>query len=250
MYRNEIDRDRTGVEGENPVIALPLDLRRLARSDSPYYRASFFVCLGAVAMALSGLLDLADRIDLLPDPGLLHGYLPYSVWTFALVLFAIGFLWIGTAQGYSKAAIWVALLHVGQALNILVIVITQGRSPFAPVSLTVGRLLTVLVFVLIDRARLPGKLRLLLAGGLVLQIAKIFARAAHALPAGDPVAMAALDTGLVLWLAAALLWTGSSFLEAEKEWEEQQPPGEAMGLADFNNPEHPWNKPSRDQKPV
>lgn len=236
--------------GEEILIALPLDLRRLARSDSPYYRASFFVCLGAVAMALGGLLDLAHRFGAGGETGLLHGYLPFSIWTSALVMFAIGFLWIGGTSEYSRACFWVALLHLAQAVNILWIVIVQGSSPIAPDSLTVGRLLTLLVFVLADRTRLPRGLRLLLGGGALLQLLKIVARTVHLLPADDSPWRTGLDVGLVLWLAAALLWTGSSFLDREREWEQQQPPEEAMGFADFNNPEHPWNKRPRDKNPV
>lgn len=232
------------------MIALPLNLRKLASSDSPYYRASFFLCLGALAMAVSGLLDLAHRFGAGGENTLLHGYLPISTWTAALVLFAIGFLWIGTVTEFSRAAFWVALLHLAQAINILWIVIIQGRTPFAPDSLTVGRMLTLLVFVLADRSRLPGGLRLLLAGGALLQMGKVVVRSARLLPADDPYWMMGLDLGLVLVLASALLWTGSSLLDREREWEQQQAPDEAIGLAAFNNPEHPWNKPPRDKKSV
>lgn len=236
--------------GERILIAVPLNLRQLVRSDSPYYRASFFICLGSLAMAVSGLLDLAHRLGAGGQDGLLQGYLPISIWTAALVLLAIGFLWIGTTAEFSRAAFWVALLHLAQAANILWIVIIQGRSAFAPDSLTVGRMLTLLVFVLADRSRLPRGLRFLLAGGALLQMGKVVLRSAHFLPTDDPYWLTGLDVGLALGLAAALFWIGSSLLDREREWEQQQAPEEAMGLAEFNNPEHPWNKSPRDRNPV
>lgn len=232
------------------MIALPLDLRRLARSESPYYRASFFVCLGAVVMVLAGLVDFSQRVGLIRTEGMMHLYLPYSLWTSALFLFSIGFLWLGIAADYTKAALWVALIHVVQALNILVVVIAQAKSPISPASLSVGRLLMLLIFTVTDRGRLPLGPRWLLVGGVALQLVKISARAIHLIPTEDSPLWASVDTVLLLWLAAALLWIGSSFLRSELKWELEQGPEEAIGLAEFNNPEHPWNKKPRDKNPV
>ncbi len=234
---------------EGNVIDCAMDLRRLFVTESPFYRGAFFLTLGALTMVLGALLSAAHRLEWW-ETGLLHGYLPYSLWTGSLVLLAIGFLWIGNAPDFSRVALLVSLLHLAQALNILIIVATNGHSPVPQDSLTMGRLASLLIFILADRAWVARGTRVILASVALLQIAKVNLRALEVLPSEETTGMLALDTALIVWMAGGFFLLAQSLLAGEHRWELAKNPEEAIGLADFNNPEHPWNKAEQKKEPV
>ena len=226
------------------MILVPYDIPRLFSSDSPNYRGSFFLCLGAVVMVLGGLASLLMRLPFPATESFLNPYFSWSLWIASLLFLGSGFLWVGSAPGFSRMGFLVALFHVAQAISLLMLIIPTGVGRFPPEFLTLGRLVSLLLFTFREKSVLPTPTLVLLGSTSALQILKINLRVLQLLPDGSSTWLILLDTALLLLMAVALFLLGVSLLKGDDSWSLQTESNLAMALEDFNNPEHPWNKKS------
>lgn len=201
------------------------------------FRGSQLLAMGAGLLALGGLISLLDpwlaRALAVRTAEL--GWLSYIL---GLGLVGLGFGWTCVPGILPRVGIATAVLHVGQAAYLLVLLYGRNAAPVAPVALTVGRLLSVLVLT-IAAADMLGR-RCALTLGLVAgaSLAKALLRVlGPGLDGG-----AAIDA-LFLVLLAGGLWAAAHRLRAvEDDWARRHHPGNRTDFAEFNNPEHDWNK--------
>lgn len=225
-------------------ILFPFDVRRMISTESPHYRGSFFLCLGALFMVLGGLTNLSLQLSFLSMGSFLNHYFAWSLWIVSLLLLGTGFLWVGNVPGFTRLGMLVAVFHVAQALGILLLILPSGLGPFPPEFLTIGRLVTLLLFIFREKSILPPAVLALLGSATTLQILKINLRILQLLPDGSPTWLALLDTALLVMMAGSLYLLGIFLGKEEAYWPVADEIEETMELEDFNNPEHPWNKNS------
>ncbi len=222
-------------------MRVPHDVPRLLTTESPHYRASFFLCFGSVVMMLGGLVNFMFSLPFPISADFLTPYFSWSLWVAALFILGSGFLWIGNAPGFSRLGWYVAFIHVVNAFGLLILIIPVGMNQFSPEFLTIGRLLSLLLFAFGEKSIIPTPTLVLLVSISTLQILKIILRLSHVLPEVSHINMLLLDTSFLLVMAAALFLLGVSFLEKELDQDDE----ETMSLVDFNNPEHPWNEKTK-----
>jgi hypothetical protein len=194
-------------------------------------------------MVLAGLANLMVALPSLGIGGFPSPYLSWSLWIAALLLIGNGFLWIGNAPPHTRMGMVVAAAYMTHGLFLLVMIMGTMAPFIHPDALTIGRLMALLLFAVVERKFLPPVTNLLLVSAAAFQILKVVLRIQFQ-PREITTFLALADTGLIVLMAGATYMLGHSVLARENTWQESLLPDGSMSLEDFNNPEHPWNKDS------
>lgn len=214
------------------------------------FRGSVLLRAGAYASAVGVLVNLGAQV-LAGDagPSLLLTIIAWLLYILALWLLAGGFFWVGSHPFLSRFGFLVSFFHAGHGVFLLILLFRLTEAPFAPVSLTVGRLIATLLFVIVEREWLPPRVQRLLAVSAGLLLLKAAGRSLGYLPdLGNP-ATPLLDAVLMLFLAAALLQLATVIRAEEDHWAEKIYNSGHADFSDFNNPEHAWNKAAAKTRP-
>ncbi len=207
------------------------------------FRGSLILRLGALATATGALLNLGAQV--LAGSGDPSGPATIMAWLLfiaGLWGLAAGFIWIGSHPFLTRFGFVVGALHIAQGIHLLVLLFTFTSVPFPPISLTVGRLISIVIFAVVEKDWLASKTRLMLAGSASLLLLKSAGRALGYWPdLGTPVEPL-LDAVMLLLLTAAMLQLAISIRHQENFWAETIYNTGHSDFADFNNPEHTWNK--------
>lgn len=183
---------------------------------------------------------------LLTSPtGQASGKLVASSWLFwiaALWLLAAGFIWVGVQPFLGRFGLATGIFHLLNGVFLL-LVLFAGVKPFLPnASLAIGRTLLLLFFVLAEYKHLKGSHVWILAGVALLQFLKIGLRISDQLPALSQKYDVGLDSLLLSLLAVAVYLMAGDLHHQENQWARKVASTRAKGLAEFNNPEHDWNR--------
>lgn len=207
------------------------------------FRSSFMLRSGALILALGAILNLAASV--LGGAGNPLESLSNAAWLlFIVALWALagGFVWVASYPFLTRFGFVTGAFHLAHGLYLLVLFFNVNLTPIPPVSVTVGRLLATILFALVEKDWLNRTTRswLIVAAG--LQLLKILARILGLWPDLGPVLDQALDAGILVGLAAAYLNLGGAIKRRENIWAKRTYESRQANFADFNNPEHSWNK--------
>lgn len=208
------------------------------------FRASLLLRLGALVMAAGALANLGTQ--LLAGPGTPSTGLTIIAWLLFILglwLLAAGFIWLGASPFFSRFGFVAGAFHAIQGIQLLLVLFTFTPAILPPISLIIGRLVSLLFFVWIDREWMSVRTIRLLAGAVGLELLKISLRGLSYMPDLGLPLEPLLDTVLLLLLAAALIQLGCSVRHAENDWAQMVYGLNHSDFSDFNNPEHDWNKP-------
>ncbi len=212
------------------------------------FRGSVMLRMGALATGCGGLVNLGARV--LADASGPSQSVTIVAWLFFILglwLLAGGFFWVGSHPFLSRFGFVVGALHAAQGVHLLILLFTFVNNQVSPASLTVGRLVATMLFVFFEREWLSVQTGRLLAGAAGLMLLKTVGRALGYLPElGNPLDPL-LDTVLLLFLAAALIQLASAIRREEMDWAQTIYESSNADFADFNNPEHAWNRPDAEQ---
>lgn len=207
------------------------------------FRASLLLRIGTIVMAAGTLANLGTNLLAGPEnPSTGLTIVAWLLFILGLWLLAAGFSWLGAGPVFSFFGFVVGATFAIQGIQLLILLFTFTRIPFPPAILTLVRLIILLVFVWLERDWLSRGTRNLLVGAVALQLLKVLLRTLGYLPElGVPIAPL-LDTVLLLILAAAVFQLGGDVSHAEDDWATTVYDMGHSDLAEFNNPEHEWNK--------
>lgn len=202
------------------------------------FRGSQLLMLGAGLLALGALISFvepwlapANRTGPVET-----GWLAYIL---GLGLVGLGFGWTCVPGILPRVGIAAAILHVFQAAYLLVLLYGRSAAPVAPVALTAGRLLSIVVLAVVAADVLGRRCALTLGLIAGVNLAKTVLRVLGPGLDGGP----AIDALFLLLLAGALGVTARRLRAIEDDWARRHHPGNRTDFAEFNNPEHDWNKP-------
>ena len=163
-------------------------------------------------------------------------------WIMALWFLAAGFIWIGVHPFLGRFGLVVGGFHFLNGLFLLG-VLFGGVQPFLPsVSLSIGRTLLLLFFVMMEKKHLRSFNKTLLVVVALLQFLKISLRIMEVLPSWGAIADSGLDSLLLSLLAVAIFLVGKDVEFVENSWARELAANRSSGFGDFNNPEHDWNQ--------
>jgi hypothetical protein len=208
------------------------------------FRGSFFLRAGALASAAAALMNLAGEVLLVADPDPFHPAI-VAAWLLHIVsLWSLGagFCWVAAHPFLGRSGFLPGVLHAAQGFYLLVLLFGGAPNVIPPVSLTVGRLIALLAFAALERDELGSRAWLALLATAGLQLGKILLRLGGLLPDWGVPLDPALDTLLLVQLAAGLYYVGQNVQALENAWALASYRPRADDFADFNNPEHEWNK--------
>ena len=207
------------------------------------FRGSLMMRLGAVAVAGAGLVDLGARLLAEtngPSDGITR--IAWLLYIVGLWLVAAGFIWVGSQPIMTRFGFVVGAFHAVQGVHVLVMLFTFAAVRIPPISLTIGRLLATLFFAFMEKEWLNRRTRYFLAIASGLMLMKAISRLLGFLTAlGSPLEPL-LDTVLLLGVSASLLHLATVIRLEEDDWAQTIYETGHADLADFNNPEHSWNK--------
>ncbi len=207
-------------------------------------RGSVMLLLGTVTTASGGLIDLGAQIFADANgPSETATFVAWVLFIIGLWLLAAGFFWVGSHPFLTRFGFVVGAFHAAQGIYLLILLFTFTAATIPPVSLTIGRLLATLLFPFIEKEWLDKRTRNLLVGAASLQLLKVSGRVLGFLPELSPPFEPLLDAVLLLGLAAALLHLRTTIRYEENSWAKTIYETSHSDFADFNNPEHAWNKP-------
>ena len=207
------------------------------------FRGSLMLRLGALATAGGALLNLGAQVLAgSGDPSTSITIVAWLLYILGLWGLAAGFFWVGSHSFFTRFGFVVGALHAAQGVHLLVLLFTFTALPIPPISLTVGRLVAVIIFAVVEKEWLADRTRIMLGGAAGLLLIKAAGRALDYWPVlGNP-AEPLLDAVLLLALTAAVLQLSNSVRLQENDWAETVYDAGHSDFADFNNPEHAWNK--------
>ncbi len=108
--------------------------------------------------------------------------------------------------------------------------------------MAIGRALLLLFFAMVESRDLKIRSTVTLVVIALLQLMKMVARLTGYWPDLTPLMDTSLDAALVLCTAVALFVAGGSIRRAENKWAGEVAVHRQGVFADFNNPEHEWNR--------
>lgn len=203
-------------------------------------RGSVLLKTGAAMTILATLQNLAATyLENAPDALVSSGWL---CWIMALWFLAAGFIWIGVHPFLGRFGWVVGGFHFLNGL-VLLSVIFFGVAPFLPnVSLSIGRTLLLLFFVLMEKPALSSLSIYTMVFVSLLQFLKISLRIMEILPSLGEIGNSGIDAILLTLLAAAIFLVAKDIKNAENSWATELASNRTSGFRDFNNPEHDWNR--------
>jgi hypothetical protein len=207
-------------------------------------RSSITMLTGAILAALSGILEFSSPY-LLPtgSPGsenLTSGI--WLLWIFSLWVLGISFIWVGNHPFLTHFGTVVGIFHLIQGTYLLMVVFTGNGAMAPPLVFTVGRLMTLFLFGLVERQNMGLPLSIFIWVTSLLQLLKITLRVMGTLPQMTPLVAGAVDLAFLLLICLALIQLSKLLRKLENFWAEEKYKTRSSGFADFNNPEHKWEK--------
>jgi|GEM_PF-2326044 len=207
-------------------------------------RGSTMIRAGTVVMALAGLSNViapyVSSFGVVPyEPAMIAAWLS---WILGLWILGAGFAWVGINPFLSRFGIVVGTFHIAQGVYLLVLLFTSARTAVPPVSLSVGRLVAILAFALIERESIGRSTSRLILVATGLALLKVAVRIMTYLPPLSATIWSLADAGMLILLAVTLLRLGTRVRILENSWAEERYRERSAGFVDFNNPEHLWNK--------
>ncbi len=203
-------------------------------------RGSNLLRMGSAATLLATLMNFLPSVWA-DAPGMLVTA-AWLTWIMALWFLAAGFVWIGVHPFMGRFGLSVGGFHFLNGLFLLG-VLFGGVKPFLPnASLSIGRTLLLLFFVLMEKRHLRKLTINFILLAAFLQFLKISLRIMEILPSLGKIADSGLDSGLLAIIAAAIFIMGKDIRSVENSWARELAATRASGFSDFNNPEHDWNR--------
>ncbi|MDX2472504.1 MAG: hypothetical protein QNL91_02250 [Candidatus Krumholzibacteria bacterium] len=207
------------------------------------FRGSSILRLGALATAGGALINLGAQV--LAGAGEPSTPITIVAWLlFILGLWSLagGFIWVGSHPFLTRFGFVVGALHAAQGIQLLLLLFTFTAVPIPPISFTVGRLLAIIIFVVVEKKWLGSRTRLLLGSAAGLLLTKAAGRALGYWPELGTPFEPLLDAMLLLYLTAGMLHLATAVRHQENDWAETVYNTGHADFSDFNNPEHEWNK--------
>jgi hypothetical protein len=207
-------------------------------------RGSAFLKLGAAVYLITAGLNLIGKL-ILPggaDPGnpLFLGAM--LVWGLTLFLLGTGFIWTGFQPVMGRLGIAVGLFFYLQGLFLMIALIAPAAMPFPPSILSVGRTFLLAIYAVAERGRLGRSAALPLGIISSVQFVRVFLRNLDVWPLMDHTIEAALTAIFMTVTAWAVFAVGKSVHRLEDEWGLANSHPQRSRLAEFNNPQHNWNR--------
>lgn len=203
-------------------------------------RGSILLYAGAATTLLATAQNFAADFMMDP-PGMLISS-AWLCWVMALLLLAAGFIWTGVHPFLGRIGLIVGGFHLLNGL-FLFAVLFLGMKPFLPnVSLSIGRTLFLLIFVLMEKQYLRKFSVVTMMVVSFLHFLKISLRIMDILPSFGKYADSALDSTLLALLAVTIIIVGRDINFVEEKWARELAANRSSGFTDFNNPEHDWNR--------
>jgi len=116
------------------------------------FRGSSFLKLGALFTVAGALTNLgANLLGGASSPSPTATIVAWLLYIVGLWLFTGGFVLAGTQRILTKFSILVGIFHGLQGIELLIILFTAIEVPVPAISMTVGRLISLLFFVYIER---------------------------------------------------------------------------------------------------
>lgn len=207
-------------------------------------RGSTLLRAGAILSLPAALLNFA--YSFLPSQGLALGdwavTSAWLVWIVALLFMAGGFLWVGIQPFLGRFGWVVGGFFFLNALYLVLVLFARYPLPVPGASIVMGRTLVLLFFAVLESNNLSRKYSLGLIVIAFLQLAKITLRLLELWPAIAPGLDQGIDAGILILMSLALFFVGGVIRRAENSWAREIASQRAGCFADFNNPEHDWNK--------
>ncbi len=210
------------------------------------FRGSLILRLGALTLAIGVLANLGTQLlagPATPSQGLTT--ISWLLFILGLWLTAAGFIWVGANPAFTRFGFVVGCLYAIQGIQILLLLFTFAPVTVPQVSMTIGRLISLLVFAWLERDSLSNWTRGLLAGTAGIQLLKVLLRELGYLPGLGVPMDPLLDTVFLLAVTAAILHLSTALRQVENEWAKNLYDMGNADFADFNNPEHAWNRPKQ-----
>lgn len=213
------------------------------------FRGSIMLRLGAVAAATGALINLGSQLLAgAAGPSLSVTIVAWLFYILGLWLLAGGFFLVASQPFFTRFGFLVSTMHAAHGILLLVLLFTFTAVPIPPISVTVGRLLATLIFAFTEREWITQRTQSLLIAAVGLQLLKSVGRALGYLPEFGMPIDPLLDAMLLLFLASVMLHLGTVVRHEEDEWAEMIHETGNADFADFNNPEHEWNKEKNTQR--
>lgn len=207
-------------------------------------RGSTFLAVGAAAYLLAAALHVGARWQA-PDTVGLGDHLFLAAlltWNLTLFLVATGMLWTGIHPFMGRFGIGVGLFIYLQAAYLLFSLIMRAPQVVPPSALTVGRTFLLAAFALVEARNIGRGAALLLglaAGG---QFVRVLLRTLGTWPPLEQPAETILSALFMAATAVALLAVARSVRRQEEQWAQNHTQHQTSRFADFNNPQHDWNR--------
>lgn len=207
-------------------------------------RGSTFLRLGAYAYIGAAGLHVAARLTSpqLADPGQPVFMAALVVWDLTLVLLATGFLWTGIHPFMTRFGIVVGMYIYAQAAYLLLSLITRTPLPVPPGMVTLGRTFLLAVFAAAEARNIGRTAALLLGVPAGLQFIRVFGRGMDILPPLAQPGEAILSALFMVTTACGIYLAATAVRRHEQEWSLATASSRHARFAEFNNPQHQWNR--------
>lgn len=210
------------------------------------FRGSTLLIIGAITLAGAGLVQLV--VGLSQDggtPAAMPDEAARLAYFIGLWVVGAGFTWAGAHPCLGRFGLVVAVLYLAQCVLLLLDAYTHTPVATELAIVSFGLLVGLLVFAWLEAPSLGATATRWLAAAAGLALLHTgwtwLGQAKRLGTKGESL----LETGLLVFLAWALFCVGRAARRAEAEWAADRRHRRTEKFAEFNNPEHDWNKPRR-----
>ncbi len=207
-------------------------------------RSSNTIFVGTLLAAISSLLQFSspylEHLNFASSETLLSGF--WLLWILSLWILGIAFIWVGNHPFLSQFGSVVGVFYFLQGTYLIVILYSHTEPMVPPLVFTVGRLMALFLFGLVERPSIGIPLSILIWVTSLLQLLKITLRVMNTLPEMTPLVESAVDSFFLLLVCVALIQLGRLLRTLENLWAKEKYQTRSSGFSDFNNPEHKWNE--------
>ncbi|MCP4293608.1 MAG: hypothetical protein GY780_17415 [bacterium] len=166
----------------------------------------------------------------------------WLTWILALWLMAAGFIWVGLQPFFTRFGWFVGGFHFLNGLYLLVVLFAGFSAPLPGISISLGRTLLLLFFVILEKKGLKPWHRWFMVIITLLQFSKMTLRILDQLPQLGSYYDSAIDSFVLLLMSLGIFLVGNDLKKAENAWATDLASTRASGFDSFNNPEHQWNR--------
>ena len=205
---------------------------------------------GSTLMRIGGLLTIvaplgkssAEMLSQKTDLAHLLMTASWVSWILALLVLAAAFIWVGAKPFLGRFGLYVGIFHLLNSVFLMVVLFANVNPPVPSISLSIGRNLLLVFFVLLERRNMGKPAGKFLISMALLQIVKMGTRLLDLTPTLVKQASSGLDSLFLILLGLSLVLLGNEIKKSENIWARQLLATRASGLAAFNNPEHPKSR--------